>query len=99
MENKCLGSCPFCGSPTVKHFNAVLNVPTKRVYELEPGDVFKLFGVFVIVRKVTDTKIFYKYQPELTTTGGDKNYFIGAKGQQKVEIFPQVVNNHVKSEQ
>lgn len=57
---------------------------TKRVCELEVGDVFILWSAPVKAMKIEEGRIYYKYESDVFGASGRQS--LGARSQQKVEV-------------
>lgn len=58
-------------------------VKTKRVYELEVGDVFKHLGIYYIVYRIKDGLLWYKLRSKATDS---YKLSFGCKCKMKVEL-------------
>lgn len=62
----------------------MVEAPTKRVCQLEVGDSFRLFAVFVTVTQIKDGRLWYCYIDKNGWSSQKES--IGANSQQLVEI-------------
>jgi hypothetical protein len=73
-----------------------ITVPTKRVYELEVGDIFLYAGVDRIVDKITDERVCYKPNTQYQQGSGKSTF--GIKNQMKVEFLGKAPKGRLRPE-